>query len=783
MAGQKRTHEEFTEGDPALAESQSRQEQPSDLRRDASTEGASSAQDDWETYESKGTKKLKKVPAQKSKNYPAITHSPNARLQSTVKLSDLQNLILYVLADGVASPRWVAVKNHNQIRKMVIVMVPGLEAGMFNGDIALHEAVETTDPPPQDSKDRDEVAMSPDDYYPKPLVEEKLPDPLKPFADMFPHIWPVKSPGDDKYFKLHSPLQAILTSSIPKPKEDKKKGPQSARDHGWKNKRTPITTYLAAADNLLGDGDDWTIHPAMYTAEAEKADNSRERELKKRDSANGWVDTAVASLADGDVPEEQIQRGSVTDGRNILAIDCEMCKTGEQDFELTRISIVDWDGEVVMDELVKPDRPITDYLTPYSGITAEKLEGVTTTLSDIQERLLKLLTPQTILVGHSINSDLNALKMTHPFIVDTSIIYPHPRGPPLKCSLKWLSQKYLSKEIQKGHGSSGHDSVEDARSTLELVKQKCEKGPLWGTSEANGESIFKRLGRFVKPKNQSTSAGAEHRTGALVDWGKPQRGFGAQADVCFGCENDDDVVRNIRAAVTGVADTVMPGLPGRGVDFVWARMRELEAVRGWWTRAKTADNAELLAKARGTKTKPKDELSIKAEDAESKDEVNIKTEAAESKDRVAIKAKDAEPMDGVTTKSSDAIKEEPTAPENAKPTINEPIKTEPGTDNTTTITAPAEPSPTELADAVGKTTQRLQQIYESLPPCTAFVVYSGSGDPREVSRLHEMKQTFHREYKIKNWDEISVKWTDTEDQLLRKACKRAREGVGFVVVK
>ena len=31
---------------------------------------------------------------------------------------------------------------------------------------------------------------------------------------------------------------------------------------------------------------------------------------------------------------------------------------------LTRISIVGWDGTVIMDELVKPDKPIIDYLTP-----------------------------------------------------------------------------------------------------------------------------------------------------------------------------------------------------------------------------------------------------------------------------------------------------------------------------------------------------------------------------------------------------------------------------------
>ncbi|KAJ4984257.1 RNA exonuclease [Stagonosporopsis vannaccii] len=654
------------------------------------------------------------------RNYPSIEHSHHARLQSHVKISDLQALVLYLLAEGNA-PQWVSVRNRTSIRQVVMLMVPGLELGMFNGKVLLDAAADmdvdtaVADEKPADTTDVSQdvaatekekpkyMRIADNDFYPASLKPNRLPTALRPLSDIFDHIWPIKAHGEhrgNQFIRVHSPIHTMLTSQIPKSREEKQmkkngghKGPMPQNSKHWDNKRTQITEYIATlADQQENE---YVLHPAWFLTTESKAAALKQRQEAGQSVADGWVDTNVASLQDGDVPDNEIEQGSVTAGRHIISVDCEMCKAENDQLVLTRISLLNWDGTVAMDKLVKPDIPIKDYLTQWSGITPAMLENVTTTLSDIQKELLKLITPRTILVGHSLNSDLNAMKLTHPFIIDTGILFPHPRGPPYKQSLKWLAQKYLHREVQKG--SSGHDSVEDSKTCLDLVKQKCEKGPKWGSGDTNAESIFKRLGRTPRPKSSET------RMGAVIDWGEPQRGHGGQAQLSKGCKTDDEVVDAIDSAMKGSLEA-KDGATSK-VDFVWARLRELELARGWWDDAKTAD-VELIRQ-------------------------------------------NALQRLGLLKGGEDEVE------------VNGP----------------------ELGNAVSRTVNHITQIYDSLPRCTAFVVYSGTGDPREVRRLQAMQQQYRREYATKNWDNLSVKWTDTEVQALSKACQDARNGIGFIVVK
>ena len=119
----------------------------------------------------------------------------------------------------------------------------------------------------------------------------------------------------------------------------------------------------------------------------------------------------------------------------VFALDCEMVQTCAGK-ELARITLIQLDNvqdgkmthTVVLDELVKPHRPVLDYVTRYSGITAAMLNPVETRLEQVQAFLVQLLNTDDILVGHSLENDFRATQLIHDCVVDTSVLFRGNNG-------------------------------------------------------------------------------------------------------------------------------------------------------------------------------------------------------------------------------------------------------------------------------------------------------------------------------------------------------------------
>ncbi|OBT80592.1 hypothetical protein VF21_00388 [Pseudogymnoascus sp. 05NY08] len=381
-----------------------------------------------------------------------------------------------------------------------------------------------------------EAAKSQPTSTSKPLPTAPPPKPLT--TGLPPHLELSLLP------KLLTPLTSLsahgYVSSIPS--ADSIAAAQSgiAAAQGWEvcdrcKSRFQVFPGRRESDGLLTSGGACTYHwgkPFFPSRSATDVKGSK-REKRYRCCGQAIGDSSGCTKAATHVFKvTEVKRlaalfNFITTPENDQADDEEpVCIDGEMGYtvhglELIRLTATSWpSGHPLLDILVRPLGEVLDLNTRWSGVSAaqltnapslpspldvslpgdaEKLNGkkrlhVVESPEVARELLVRFLTPRTPVIGHGLENDLNAVRLIHPTVIDTALLFPHQAGLPYRHALRTLVSLHLGRTIQAGGGivaaaatgstpssgstptpaeegsvAPGHDSKEDANAAGDLV--------------------------------------------------------------------------------------------------------------------------------------------------------------------------------------------------------------------------------------------------------------------------------------------------------------------------
>jgi DNA polymerase III epsilon subunit-like protein len=179
--------------------------------------------------------------------------------------------------------------------------------------------------------------------------------------------------------------------------------------------------------------------------------------------------------------------------------------------EVAQICAVDiLTGEVIVDKYVVPSKTVTDWRTPWSGMSQRLLEEMKKAgksvngWEDARKALWAHIDPDTILVGQSLQHDLDIMRMVHLSVIDTGIISREAvaKGSKQNWGLKRLCKQMLDRDIQQSR--RGHNCVEDTMATREVVLwcvRHPDKFQEWAVSQ---RAVMKKADSARKSKQKES---------------------------------------------------------------------------------------------------------------------------------------------------------------------------------------------------------------------------------------------------------------------------------------
>jgi RNA exonuclease 1 len=128
-----------------------------------------------------------------------------------------------------------------------------------------------------------------------------------------------------------------------------------------------------------------------------------------------------------------------------------------------RVSLVDYfTAEVLVDKLVLPDERILNYNTRFSGVTHRQMMEAKYAgdcllgVAAARAAIWKFVGPDTVVVAHSGQNDLNSLRWLHGNIVDTLLVESLPV---MKLEKEAREKAQIEKKEREEREGSGHGAT------------------------------------------------------------------------------------------------------------------------------------------------------------------------------------------------------------------------------------------------------------------------------------------------------------------------------------
>ncbi|KAK2785251.1 hypothetical protein FQN52_008591 [Onygenales sp. PD_12] len=254
--------------------------------------------------------------------------------------------------------------------------------------------------------------------------------------------------------------------------------------------------------------------------------------------------------------------------RTAVAIDCEMGQAMSGDSELIRITLIDYfSAEILIDSLVYPSVPMEHYRTSFSGVTKQDMERAMRSGTCIMGRnnarkaVWQYVGPNTIVVGHSANNDLDSLRWIHGVVVDTYAIANaiQKKEDEKKKREEEERKKKEEKDMGVENGQQKNNNKPDEKPTTKTQAEQVKNGT---AAKPNASLTGDNKNQPKKPKKPKGSGKCSLKTLAKEKLGREiqnagKRGHDSLEDAVAARDVANWYVSELMAAESGGGDLLL----------------------------------------------------------------------------------------------------------------------------------------------------------------------------------------------------------------------------------